>query len=81
MLVWSGVEGHPGIAKFLGFCTNFKYSEAWLISPWEPYGNVSDFVRGRELEVPEKLSLVSVTSIATCAVLLELDTLYRSTTR
>ncbi|KIO27685.1 hypothetical protein M407DRAFT_44104, partial [Tulasnella calospora MUT 4182] len=58
MLVWSGLEDHPGIAKFLGFHAKFEISEAWLLSPWEPYGNVMDFVRNRELEVPEKLSLV-----------------------
>ncbi|KIO21539.1 hypothetical protein M407DRAFT_218120 [Tulasnella calospora MUT 4182] len=58
MLVWSGLEGHPGVAKFIGFCADFEHAEAWLISPWEPYGNVSEFIRGRKLEVPEKLSLV-----------------------
>ncbi|KIO21535.1 hypothetical protein M407DRAFT_28867 [Tulasnella calospora MUT 4182] len=58
MLVWSGLETHPGVAKFVGFCADFWHTEAWLISPWEPYGNVSEFIRGRELEVPEKLSLV-----------------------
>lgn len=60
VMVWSGVEGHPNIARFIGFCADFRSSEAWLISPWEPCGNISDFIRGRELEVPEKLSLVSL---------------------
>lgn len=58
MVVWSGLGEHPGVAKFLGFHARFEISEAWLLSPWEPYGNVMDFVRNRELEVPEKLSLV-----------------------
>ncbi|KIO18144.1 hypothetical protein M407DRAFT_84245, partial [Tulasnella calospora MUT 4182] len=57
VLVWSLAKGHPGVAKFLGFCADFDRKEAWLISPWEPYGNVSEFIAGRELEVPEKLSL------------------------
>lgn len=60
VLVWSRLKGHPGVAEFLGFCADFGRSEAWLISPWEPYGNVSEFVHRRELEVPEKLSLVSL---------------------
>lgn len=60
MLVWSGLETHPGLAKFTGFCADFGHTEAWLISPWEPYGNVSEFIDGRELEVPEKLSLVGL---------------------
>lgn len=58
MLVWSGLDAHPGIAKFIGFYADFKRTEAWLLSPWEPYGNISEFVRERKLEVPEKLSLV-----------------------
>ncbi|KAG8988381.1 hypothetical protein FRB90_002773 [Tulasnella sp. 427] len=58
LLVWSGLEDHPGIAKFLGFHAKFENSEAWLLSPWEPFGNVMEFVHKRKLEVPEKLSLV-----------------------
>ncbi|KAG8981121.1 hypothetical protein FRC05_004021 [Tulasnella sp. 425] len=58
LLVWSGLGEHPGIAKFLGFYAKLESSEAWLLSPWEPYGNVMEFVHKRELEVPEKLSLM-----------------------
>lgn len=60
MLVWSNPEAHRGIARFLGFYANQELSEAWLLSPWEPYGNVGEFIRGHNLEVPEKLSLVSL---------------------
>lgn len=59
MLVWSSLEAHRGMTRFLGFYANQELSEAWLLSPWEPYGNVSEFIRGHSLEVPEKLSLVS----------------------
>ncbi|KAG8928880.1 hypothetical protein FRC01_005247 [Tulasnella sp. 417] len=58
ILVWSSFEAHPGIAKFLGFYADFGNSKAWLISPWEPNGNVSEFVKAHNLEVPEKLSLI-----------------------
>ncbi|KIO25867.1 hypothetical protein M407DRAFT_75204, partial [Tulasnella calospora MUT 4182] len=58
MLVWSSLEAHPGIARFLGFYANFKRSEAWLLSPWEPNGNIREFIQAHNLEVPEKLSLV-----------------------
>ncbi|KAG9018928.1 hypothetical protein FRB90_008121 [Tulasnella sp. 427] len=58
LLVWSSLEDHPGIAKFIGFYAKFTRSEAWLLSPWEGYGNISEFIGKRELEVPEKLSLV-----------------------
>ncbi|KIO18786.1 hypothetical protein M407DRAFT_83568, partial [Tulasnella calospora MUT 4182] len=72
MLVWSSLEAHPGIAKFLGFYADFKRSEAWLISPWEPNGNVSEFIEANNLEVPEKLSLVYDT-IDALAFLHQLD--------
>ncbi|KIO23534.1 hypothetical protein M407DRAFT_26987 [Tulasnella calospora MUT 4182] len=62
VLVWSRLEAHPGIAKFLGFYADFKRGEAWLLSPWEPNGNVGDFVHAHKLEVPEKLSLLFSTS-------------------
>ncbi|KIO25869.1 hypothetical protein M407DRAFT_75139, partial [Tulasnella calospora MUT 4182] len=57
MSVWSSLEA-PGIAKFLGFYANFERSEAWLLSPWEPNGNIREFIRAHNLEVPWKLSLV-----------------------
>ncbi|KIO16556.1 hypothetical protein M407DRAFT_231570, partial [Tulasnella calospora MUT 4182] len=58
MLVWSSFEEHPGITKFLGFYADFKRSEAWLLSPWEPNGNVSEFIKAHNPEVPEKMSLI-----------------------
>ncbi|KIO23537.1 hypothetical protein M407DRAFT_77925 [Tulasnella calospora MUT 4182] len=61
MLVWSQLKAHPGhpeIAEFLGFYADFKRGEAWLLSPWEPNGNISEFIRSHNLEIPEKLSLV-----------------------
>ncbi|KAG8994478.1 hypothetical protein FRB90_000418 [Tulasnella sp. 427] len=58
MLIWSSLEAHPGIARFLGFYAKDDFSEAWLISPWEPNGNVREFIQKNQLEVPEKLSLV-----------------------
>ncbi|KAG8914750.1 hypothetical protein FRC00_011121 [Tulasnella sp. 408] len=51
-------ENATRIAKFLGFHANFERSEAWLLSPWEPNGNVSEFIKAHDLEVSEKLSLV-----------------------
>lgn len=56
--MWSSLEAHPGIAKFIGFYADFDNSKAWLLSPWEPNGNVSQFIKEHNLEVPEKLSLV-----------------------
>ncbi|KIO19427.1 hypothetical protein M407DRAFT_30930 [Tulasnella calospora MUT 4182] len=72
MLVWSSLEAHPGIAKFIGFYADFKRSEAWLLSPWEPNGNVTEFIKAHNLEVPEKLSLV-YDSIGALAFLHQLD--------
>lgn len=58
LLVWSSLKEHPGIANFLGFYADLERAEGWLLSPWEPNGNVSEFVKKYNLEVPEKLSLV-----------------------
>ncbi|KIO22132.1 hypothetical protein M407DRAFT_79520, partial [Tulasnella calospora MUT 4182] len=58
VLVWSSLKEHTGIAKFLGFYADFERGEAWLLSPWEPHGNISSFMKRRRLEVPEKLSLI-----------------------
>ncbi|KIO18245.1 hypothetical protein M407DRAFT_32078 [Tulasnella calospora MUT 4182] len=38
--------------------------EAWLISPWEPHGNIDEFIGRHKLEVPEKLSLIHDTALA-----------------
>ncbi|KIO27637.1 hypothetical protein M407DRAFT_23069 [Tulasnella calospora MUT 4182] len=72
MLVWSQLKAHSGIAKFLGFYADFQGGEAWLLSPWEPNGSVSEFIRSHSREVPEKLSLVYDT-IEALAFLHQLD--------
>ncbi|KAG8915787.1 hypothetical protein FRC00_013986 [Tulasnella sp. 408] len=72
MLVWATLPDHPGIAKFLGFYSDFNASEAWLLSPWEPNGNVSDFIKAHDLAASEKLSLVYDT-IDALAFLHQLD--------
>lgn len=58
MLAWSSWEAQPGIAKFLGFYADFNRSEVSFISPWEPNGNIDEFIHTHDLEIPEKLSLV-----------------------
>ena len=73
MLVWSALEAHPGIAKFIGFYANAELSEAWLISPWESNGNVGEFIRRHELEVPEKLSLVSNSALDPQSMVFTID--------
>lgn len=60
LLIWSSLKDHPGIAKFIGYYADFKRLEAWLLAPWEPHGNITDFISRRRLEVPEKLSLVGI---------------------
>ncbi|KIO29801.1 hypothetical protein M407DRAFT_226329 [Tulasnella calospora MUT 4182] len=59
MLVWSSLEAHPGIAKFLGFYADFKRSEAWLLSPWEQNGNVSEFIKAHNLEVYDTINALN----------------------
>ncbi|KIO23556.1 hypothetical protein M407DRAFT_27007 [Tulasnella calospora MUT 4182] len=44
--------------------TREVFLEAWLISPWEPHGNIGEFIGRHKLEVPEKLSLIHDTALA-----------------
>lgn len=43
----------------MGFYANWDRHEAWLLSPWEENGNISEFLSKHKLEIPEKFSLVS----------------------
>lgn len=58
--VWSRIS-HPFVLGFLGFHLEMEKSspEAWLISPWEPLGNVAQYLAGREVSWLNLLGLVS----------------------
>lgn len=50
---------HPNIIEVLGFVEDLQNKVAWIVSPWEANGNVREFLRSGDWEIPERISLVS----------------------
>ncbi|KAG8909877.1 hypothetical protein FRC00_009277, partial [Tulasnella sp. 408] len=50
---------HPNVAKLLGFVEDLDRNIAWLVSTWEPNGNVREFLLSAKCTIPERISLVS----------------------
>ena len=44
---------------FRGFHIDFEESVVWLISDWEPLGNILDYIRDHDVGVVERLKFVS----------------------
>lgn len=59
--VWSGLQ-HPNISPLVGFHLNAGHDAAWLLSPWEPNGNISAYLKTTDPSVQEKLQFVSESS-------------------
>ncbi|KAG8901202.1 hypothetical protein FRC00_008402 [Tulasnella sp. 408] len=51
---------HPNIIEFLGFVEDAEKGDAWIILPWEANGNVRDFLKSGEWDIPERASLVRI---------------------
>lgn len=49
---------HENIVKLIGFVEDLKHDKAWIVLSWEPNGNVRDFLKSGEREIPERISLV-----------------------
>lgn len=52
---------HANIVKPYGFIENTAEDVAWIILPWQANGNVREFIRSGNWEIPERLSLVCPT--------------------
>ncbi|KIO17409.1 hypothetical protein M407DRAFT_85009, partial [Tulasnella calospora MUT 4182] len=50
-------SSHPNVVKILGFVEDIKNGIAWLILPWESNGNLREFLRSGEWDIPERISL------------------------
>ncbi|KAG9040572.1 hypothetical protein FS837_000448, partial [Tulasnella sp. UAMH 9824] len=53
---------HPNVIKFLGFVEDIQKGDAWIILPWEANGNVREFLRSGEWDIPERISLIQDTA-------------------
>ncbi|KAG8989984.1 hypothetical protein FRB90_001993 [Tulasnella sp. 427] len=49
---------HERIVKLIGFVEDIRDGEAWIIMPWEPNGNLADFLASGDWEIPERISLI-----------------------
>ncbi|KIO26932.1 hypothetical protein M407DRAFT_23869 [Tulasnella calospora MUT 4182] len=49
---------HPNVVELLGFTHNVQKGVAWIIFPWELGGNVRDFLKDGEWDLPERMSLI-----------------------
>lgn len=64
--MWSGLE-HPNIVRLLGFHLDMQddvkgdanRDVMWLVSRWEPFGNIVDYLSRNEVDELTKLQLVS----------------------
>lgn len=50
---------HENIVRLVGFIEDLENGIARMVLPWEPNGNVSDFLAAGNCEIPERVSLVS----------------------
>ncbi|KAG8992500.1 hypothetical protein FRB90_000994, partial [Tulasnella sp. 427] len=49
---------HENIAQIIGFVEHFEDGVLWMIFPWEKNGNLREFVRSANWELPERISLI-----------------------
>ncbi|KIO22112.1 hypothetical protein M407DRAFT_28327 [Tulasnella calospora MUT 4182] len=49
---------HPNIIEVLGFVEDLQNKVAWIVSPWKANGNVREFLRSGDWEIPERISLI-----------------------
>ena len=57
---------HPNIIEFFGFVEDMEKGDAWIVLPWEPNGNVREFLASGEWDIPERVSLVSMCRARHC---------------
>ncbi|KAG8979853.1 hypothetical protein FRB90_007872 [Tulasnella sp. 427] len=49
---------HPNIVKIIGFVEDIDTQVAWLVTPWEANGNLREFLRSGDWDMPERVSLI-----------------------
>ncbi|KIO24211.1 hypothetical protein M407DRAFT_44656, partial [Tulasnella calospora MUT 4182] len=49
---------HPNIVKLMGFVEDMREGHAWIVLRWEANGNVREFLRSGEWDIPERISLI-----------------------
>lgn len=59
MKIWSDLD-HPNVLPFLGFHLNAEMDDAFLISPFEPLGDVSQYIKREQPSLDSRFELVSL---------------------
>ncbi|KIO20744.1 hypothetical protein M407DRAFT_29638 [Tulasnella calospora MUT 4182] len=49
---------HPNVVRIVGFVQDVDTGVAWLVFTWEKNGNLREFVRSANWELPERISLI-----------------------
>lgn len=57
MGVWSKLQ-HPNIVALVGFYLDLETDVAWLLSPWEPFGNIVTYLGENDVDQATRLKLV-----------------------
>lgn len=58
MRIWCDLD-HPNILQFIGFHLSEDLDSALLVSPWEPLGNIDQYIKAQSPDEHERLDLVS----------------------
>ena len=59
--VWAGLL-HPNILELVGFYLSDTLETAWLLSPYEPEGNLANFLEKKRPSQGRKVELVSLSA-------------------
>ncbi|KIO19672.1 hypothetical protein M407DRAFT_30676 [Tulasnella calospora MUT 4182] len=49
---------HESVASIIGFVEDIEHGVAWMVFSWEQNGNLREFVRSANWELPERVSLI-----------------------
>lgn len=55
--VWAKFE-HPNVLRLIGFCLDHDMTTATLISPFQAYGHIADYIQKNDLDEMTRLELV-----------------------
>lgn len=50
---------HDNVVRIIGFVEAVGEGVAWIVFSWEKNGNLREFIRSANWELPERVSLVS----------------------
>ncbi|KIO26563.1 hypothetical protein M407DRAFT_24149 [Tulasnella calospora MUT 4182] len=53
-----GSLSHENVVSIVGFVEEFEQGVAWIVFAWEKNGNLREFIRSTNWELPERVSLI-----------------------